>query len=183
MNRGTFLRAYENGNYIKGTVRSFENLSETWLKKRLTLFFKKMNEKWASFFSQNTLQWLYLAKESALVYNVYSQFLDLHLQLEKTRWKNWQAHFQKIFILGKKPKNSFKIIFLAFAKNLIHLCIFTPKMVLSSVFYKSASAACLEKSGSSVMTNDALNQLDRSILWSSLSLEGINLYLRFFAWR
>ena len=40
----------------------------------------------------------------------------------------------------------------------------------------------LEKSDSSVMAQNALNKSDCSILWSSISLEGINQYLRFLFW-
>ena len=39
-----------------------------------------------------------------------------------------------------------------------------------------------EKSGPSVMAYDACNQSDCSILWSLVSLEGINQYLIFLHW-
>ena len=39
------------------------------------------------------------------------------------------------------------------------------------------------KSGSSIMAQDNPNQSDYAILWWAISLEGIDQYFKFFAWR
>ena len=89
----------------------------------------------------------------------------------------------RIFQIKKKPKYSFKVgFFWHLSKYLIHWCVFPRKTVHNSVVCNSAKVR-LEKSGFSVRCLNALNQSVCSLFWSSLSLEGINRYLRFLAWR
>ena len=87
-------------------------------------------------------------------------------------------------ILEKMPKNSSKLGFFGFCQKIKPLVchFFTRKMVHNDVLYDSAKTASWEKSWF-FMTEYAPSQSDSSIPVSSVSLEGINQYLRLFAWR
>ena len=87
-------------------------------------------------------------------------------------------------ILEKMPKNSSKLGFFGFCQKIKPLVchFFTRKMVHNDVLYDSAKTASWGKSWF-FMTEYAPSQSDSSIPVSSVSLEGINQYLRLFAWR
>ena len=93
--------------------------------------------------------------------------------------------FRKSVGLGKKPKNSSKIGFFAFCqKSNPLMSFFTFKMGHNSIIYDSAKTPCLGKlwffsqSDCSVLLSPFFEPLVQSycrILWSSVSLEGINI--------
>ena len=90
----------------------------------------------------------------------------------------------RIFQIKKKPKYSFKIgFFWHLSKYLIHWCVFFLEKRYIIVLFVTLQKVRLEKSGFSVRCLNAVNQSVWSLFWSSLSLEGINRYLRFLAWR
>ena len=99
-----------------------------------------------------------------------------------------KPNFSEIFIFwGKIQKLKFlqNRSFWLLPKIYLHWYVFFPlNMLLLTVFPMILQKLNVwEKSSSSVMAWNALNQSDCGVLWLSKSLEGINWTLSFLAWR
>ena len=82
-----------------------------------------------------------------------------------------EPNFLEKFFFGNNPEISSKVgLFLAFTK----ISFFNSKMVHNIVLYDSAKLPVWEKSGFSVIPQNALNQSICRFLWSSMSRESIN---------
>ena len=84
-------------------------------------------------------------------------------------WDLKEKHHIRRNINCKKRKN-------LYVKSVLLLFWFAKNWGWLGLYNKKLNCLCLT-------AQNTLNQSDCRILWSSIYLEGINIYLRFFAWR